>query len=168
MWNSDTFGYSGDIDPIYASVPFFLVLRNGRTHGIFLDNTSRTTFDVGRESQSLLSFGIDEGELDYYFLYGPTPRQVVERYTTLTGRMPMPPRWRWATTRPYSYSRVEGRFIAATFRDRPIPADVICPTSTTVRLRALHWDPSCCSRSKGCSDLRADGFRPSPSRRPPG
>src|SRR5688572_1429962 len=54
MWNSDTFGYTGDIDPIYASVPFFLVLRNGRTHGIFLDNESRTTFDVGRESQSLL------------------------------------------------------------------------------------------------------------------
>ena len=91
MWNSDTFGYMGDTDPIYASVPFFLVLRNGRTHGIFLDNTSRTTFDVGRESQSLLSFGIDEGELDYYFLYGPTPRQVVEHYTTLTNRMPMPP-----------------------------------------------------------------------------
>jgi alpha-glucosidase len=64
MWNSDTFGYMGDTDPIYASVPFYLVLRNGRTHGIFLDNTSRTTFDVGRESQSLLSFGIDEGELD--------------------------------------------------------------------------------------------------------
>jgi len=45
MWNSDTFGYMGDTDPIYASVPFFLVLRNGRTHGVFLDNTSRTTFD---------------------------------------------------------------------------------------------------------------------------
>jgi alpha-glucosidase len=93
MWNSDTFGYTGDIDPIYASIPFFLVLRDGRTHGIFLDNTSRSTFDVGRESQSLLSFGIEEGELDYYFLYGPTPREVVQRYTTLTGRMPLPPRW---------------------------------------------------------------------------
>src|SRR5687768_10475102 len=43
MWNSDTFGYMGDTDPIYASVPFCLVLRNGRTHGIFLDNESRTT-----------------------------------------------------------------------------------------------------------------------------
>ena len=63
MWNSDTFGYMGDTDPIYASIPFFLVLRNGRTHGIFMDNASRSTFDIGRESQSMISFGAEEGEL---------------------------------------------------------------------------------------------------------
>ena len=39
MWNTDTYGYDADTDPIYASVPFFMVLRNGRAHGIFFDNT---------------------------------------------------------------------------------------------------------------------------------
>ena len=163
MWNSDTFGYMGDTDPIYASVPFYLVLRNGRTHGIFLDNTSRTTFDVGRESQSLLSFGIDEGELDYYFLYGPTPRQVVERYTTLTGRMPMPPRWSLGFNQcRYSYypeSKV--RFIADNFRQRRIPADVIwLDIHYQDGYAPFTWDPVRFPDPKGLiSDLRADGFR---------
>jgi alpha-glucosidase len=163
MWNSDTFGYLGDTDPIYASVPFFLVLRNGRTHGIFLDNTSRTTFDVGRESQSLLSFGIDEGELDYYFLYGPTPRQVVERYTTLTGRTPLPPRWSLGFNQcRYSYypeSRV--RFIADNFRRRRIPADVIwLDIHYQDGFAPFTWDPvRFPDPKKLISDLRADGFR---------
>ena len=163
MWNSDTFGYMGDTDPIYASVPFFLVLRNGRTHGIFLDNESRTTFDVGRESQSLLSFGIDQGELDYYFLYGPTPRQVVERYTTLTGRMPMPPRWALGFNQcRYSYypeSKV--RFIASNFRERRIPADVIwLDIHYQDGYAPFTWDPVRFPDPKGLiSDLRADGFR---------
>ena len=93
MWNSDTYGYEGSTDPIYAAVPFFIVLREGKAHGVFLDNTHRTLFDVGKESQSLLSFGAEGGELDYYVIQGPHPRSVVERYTALTGRIPMPPRW---------------------------------------------------------------------------
>jgi alpha-glucosidase len=162
MWNSDTFGYMGDTDPIYASVPFFLVLRNGRTHGIFLDNTSRTTFDVGRESQSMLSFGAAEGDLDYYFLYGPTPRQVVERYTTLTGHMPMPPRWALGFNQcRYSYypeSKV--RFIAENFRQRRIPADVIwLDIHYLDGFAPFTWDPVRFPDPKGLiSDLRADGF----------
>src|SRR5256885_12629230 len=39
------------------------------------------------------SFGADGGSLDYYFIYGPEPKKVIERYTTLTGRMPLPPIW---------------------------------------------------------------------------
>ena len=71
MWNSDTYGYDASTDPIYASIPFYLVLRGGRAHGVFLDNTFRSSFDVGHESHGLLAFGADGGELDYYFIDGP-------------------------------------------------------------------------------------------------
>lgn len=93
MWNSDTFAYDVGTDPIYVSVPFFLVLRGGRSHGILFDNTFRSSFDIGHQSQGLLSFGADGGELNYYLIYGPHPKKVVTRYTDLTGRMPLPPRW---------------------------------------------------------------------------
>ena len=127
MWNSDTFAYESDTDPIYVSVPFYLVLRGGRTHGVFLDNTFRSNFDVGRATQGMLSFGAEGGELNYYFLYGPDPKRVVQRYTDMTGRMPMPPRWSLGYHQcRYTYypdSRV--RYIARGFRERQIPADVI-------------------------------------------
>ncbi|HLJ74490.1 MAG TPA: hypothetical protein VKU62_07890 [Thermoanaerobaculia bacterium] len=42
MWNSDTFGYDASTDPIYVSVPFYIVLRHGVAFGIFLDETYRT------------------------------------------------------------------------------------------------------------------------------
>jgi len=91
MWNSDTFAYGDDTDPIYVSVPFFMVMRGGKAHGIFFDNTFRSLFDVGHEVQDLLSFGAEGGELNYYFIQGPDPKQVVQRYTELTGRVPLPP-----------------------------------------------------------------------------
>src|SRR5262249_19253997 len=54
MWNSDTYGYDASTDPIYVSVPFFMVVRNGRAHGIFLDNTYRSSFDIGHSTAGVL------------------------------------------------------------------------------------------------------------------
>ena len=127
MWNSDVYKYDSSTDPLYVSVPFFMIVRHGKAHGIFLDNTWRASFDVGHEREDLLTFGSEGGDLDYYFINGPDPRQVVERYTILTGRMPMPPRWALGYNQcRYSYypeSRV--RLLAETFREKKVPADVI-------------------------------------------
>jgi len=163
MWNSDTYAYGDDTDPIYVSVPFFMVMRGGRAHGFFLDNTFRTSFDVGRERQDLLSFGAPAGELDYYFIDGPTPKDVVSRYTELTGRMPLPPRWALGYHQcRYSYypeSRV--RFIADNFRQRRIPADVIwLDIHYEDGYNPFTWDPARFpDPPRLMKDLRAQGFR---------
>ncbi|MCG5055413.1 MAG: glycoside hydrolase family 31 protein [Myxococcales bacterium] len=127
MWNNDTFAYDSDTDPIYVSVPFFMVMRKARAHGVFLDNTSRSSFDVGHESQRLLSFGAESGELNYYVIAGPHPKDVVARYTALTGRINLPPKWalgfhqsRWGY---WPESRL--RLVANTFREKKIPADAL-------------------------------------------
>jgi alpha-glucosidase len=162
MWNSDTFAYEMDTDPIYVSVPFYLVLRNGRTHGIFLDNTHRSNFDVGHTSQGLLSFGAEGGELDYYVIYGPDPKRVVQRFTEMTGRMPLPPRWALGYHQcRYSYfpeSRV--RFIARNFRERRIPADTIwLDIHYQDGYKPFTWDPRRFPDPATLAhDLRQDGF----------
>jgi alpha-glucosidase len=163
MWNSDTFAYENSTDPIYASVPFFMVLRRGRTHGIFLDNTYRTYFDVGKESQGLLSFGAEGGELNYYFINGPTPKQVVQRYTDLTGRMPLPPRWAlgYHQCRYSYYPDSKVRYIADSFRARRIPADVIwLDIHYLDSYKPLTWDKARFpDPPKLLADLRRQGFR---------
>jgi alpha-glucosidase len=127
MWNTDTYAYNAGTDPTYVSVPFYMVVRHGQAHGIFLDNTYRSFFDIGHERQDLLTFGAGGGDLDYYFIDGPDPKQVIGRYTMLTGRMPLPPLWSLGYNQcRYSYypeSRV--RLLADTFRGKKIPADVI-------------------------------------------
>src|SRR5262245_60054779 len=163
MWTTDAYDYGDDTDPLYVSIPFYMVLRNGRAHGIFLDNTFRSVFDVGHESPDRLAFGAEDGELDYYLVYGPDPKRVIGRYTDLTGRMPLPPRWSLGFNQcRYSYypeSKV--RFIADNFRQRQIPADVIWLDIHYLEgYNPFTWnkerfpDPK-----KMIADLRAQGFR---------
>jgi len=93
MWNSDIPGYAADTDPLYESIPFFYGIRAGRSYGILLDNSSWSSFDMGKESRNQYSFGAESGELSYYFFAGPTPHAILTRFTELVGRMPLPPLW---------------------------------------------------------------------------
>jgi alpha-glucosidase len=103
------------------------VLRKGVAYGVFLDNTFRSNFDIGHQTEGVLSFGAEGGALDYYFIYGPEPKKVIERYTALTGRMPLPPLWSLGYHQcRYSYDPDKKvRFVADNFRVRRIPADTI-------------------------------------------
>jgi alpha-glucosidase len=127
MWTTDAYGWQQNSDPLYKAIPFFVALKNGNAYGIFLDNTYKSSFDFGKESRDFYSFGADGGELNYYFIAGPQPKQVIERYTALTGRTPLPPLYSLAYQQcRYSYyPEARVREIAAEFRKRQIPADVL-------------------------------------------
>jgi alpha-glucosidase len=127
MWNTDAAGWIGGSDPLYKSIPFFLALRKGKSYGIYLDNTYRTSFDFGKESNEMYSFGATGGELDYYFFYGPDPKSVVTQYTALTGHTPLPPRWAlgYQQSRYSYYPETRVYEIAKELREHRIPTDVL-------------------------------------------
>ncbi|MCG3420277.1 glycoside hydrolase family 31 protein [Oceanobacillus jordanicus] len=127
MWNTDVYApHNPETDPLYESIPYFMTLRNGKAHGIFFDNTFRTFFDMKSEIDRY-SFSAEGGQLDYYVLAGPDPKKVLEQYTYLTGRMPIPPKWAIGYHQSrYSYeTEAEVRELAANFLERDIPVDVI-------------------------------------------
>ncbi|HEV7498419.1 MAG TPA: glycoside hydrolase family 31 protein, partial [Vicinamibacteria bacterium] len=163
MWNSDTYAYTDDTDPLYVSVPFYVVLRQGRAHGIFLDNTFRTSFDIGKEDPDALSFGAVDGALDYYFIDGPTPKDVVQRYTELTGRVPLPPMWAlgYNQCRYSYYPEAKVRNLADTFRLKRIPADVIwLDIHYEDGYNPFTWDHERFpDPGRMIRDLRQEGFR---------
>jgi alpha-glucosidase len=163
MWNSDTYAYNSSTDPIYVSVPFFLATRQGAAYGIFLDNTWRSFFDIGHERQDTLTFGAEGGDLDYYFINGPSPKQVIERYTALTGRTPLPPLWALGFNQcRYSYyPEARVRLLADTFRQKQIPADVIwLDIHYQDNYKPFTWDHERFpDPAKLISDLRNQGFR---------
>ena len=130
MWNSDTPGYAPGLDPIYQSIPFFIALRQGKSYGVFLDNTWRSYFDMGKSADARYTFGAAGGELNYYVFTGGrerSPASVLRDYTQLTGRGPLPPLWALGYQQSrYSYTPdAQVREIAQTFRRKSIPADVI-------------------------------------------
>jgi alpha-glucosidase len=126
-WNTDEFGWQESSDPLYKTIPFFIGLRKGVAYGVFFDNTYRSDFDFGKESRDFYSFGTEGGELNYYFIAGPEPKKVVEQYTAMTGRSPLPPLWSlgYQQCRYSYYPESRAREIVKTFRDKKIPADVI-------------------------------------------
>jgi alpha-glucosidase len=127
MWNSESYGWQGTTDPLYKSIPFFIGLRGGNAYGVFFDNTHRSSFDFGKESDGTLSFGAEDGVLDYYFIAGPQPSKVIERYTALTGRTPLPPLWSLGFQQSrYTYQpEAKVREIAKLLREHRIPSDAI-------------------------------------------
>ncbi len=155
FWNADVLGQASCVHPnlrnLYVSIPFALSLRDGRAAGLFWDNPTRQIWDIGCTEPDefrlraatcvsdlqLLSFVSDntgggalkpacaDGSL--YLFLGPTPAAVVARFTELTGRIPLPPRWALGYHQSrYSYaSRAELERIAREFRRRKIPCDAL-------------------------------------------
>jgi alpha-glucosidase len=125
-WNTDH-GIEEALDPNYKSIPFFLAISGGRSYGLFLDNTWRTWFDFGKRSRDSYSFGAEGGPLNYYVIYGPSPKQVVEGYIYLTGTPPLPPLWALGFQQSrYSYTpESQVREVADRLRADKIPSDVL-------------------------------------------
>lgn len=165
-WNTDTFSYPVGTDPIYQSIPFFYALHDGKAYGLFFHNTFRTWFDMGKSSPGRYSFGADGGELDYFVFIGGrerSPKKVLEGYSVLTGRTPLPPIWalgnqqsRWSY---FPEKRV--REIADGFRKNKIPADVIyLDIDYMDGYRVFTWDKKRFpDPAKMIGDLKADGFK---------
>jgi alpha-glucosidase len=127
LWNTDAYRFQESTDPLYKSIPYFMTFRAGIAVGVLLDNTWRTSFDFGKETSGVYSFGAAAGPSDYYIFYGPTPKQVVETYAWLTGTPPLPPLWAFGFQQSrYSYmSQARVLEVASRLRADSIPADAI-------------------------------------------
>lgn len=128
MWNTDNANpHVESFEALYKSIPFFITLKDNKAFGIFLDNTFESHFDMGKENSDYYSFGAVDGNLDYYFIYGPSVKEVIKNYTYLTGRTPIPQLWtlgyqqcRWAYTPEERLLEV-----SKNFREKDIPCDAL-------------------------------------------
>ncbi|MGL4875769.1 MAG: TIM-barrel domain-containing protein, partial [Clostridium sp.] len=111
----------------YKTIPFFIGFSKDKRYGLFFDNSFRSFFDMGKEYGDRIYFGADGGEVQYYFIYGDSLKEVVSNYGNLTGRMEMPPLWSLGYQQNrFSYFDVkEVRDVIREFEERDIPIDVI-------------------------------------------
>lgn len=163
-WNTDAYGFGRGTDPIYKSIPFFVATGGpGGAYGLFLDNSWRSWFDFGHRQENVLEIGADDGPIDYYLIAGPTVPEVVRRYTDLTGKAPLPPRWAIGYQQSrYSYmSDAELRDIAKRLRADRIPTDVLwLDIDYQDRNRPFTVNGQAFPDMKRLSgDLAADGFK---------
>lgn len=128
MWNHDTFvPHVSDTDPLYQSIPFLISFSPDNSYGIYFDNSYKSFFDLGSEGQDYYSFWAEGGEMDYYFFNGPNLKEVVEKYSKITGTMPLPPKWSlgYHQSRYSYYPQAEVEELVNNFREKEIPCDAV-------------------------------------------
>jgi alpha-glucosidase len=126
-WNTDYFGYPVDADPLYLSTPFYMGVLENRVYGIFFDNSHKSTFNFACSNERFSDFQAEDGEMNYYVFAGDAVANILDRYTWLTGRTELPPKWSLGFQQcRYSYYPFQEVLNAArTFREKNIPADVL-------------------------------------------
>lgn len=87
IWNEDggTSTYQS-----YKNIPFYLTNRG---YGVFVNHTGKVSFEVGTEQVSKAEFSVAGESLDYFLINGPTMKEVLMRYTDLTGKPALVPQW---------------------------------------------------------------------------
>ncbi len=137
MVNLDAMGYdAASSDPLYKHFPFYITFLPtlGIAYGLFYDNLASTVFDMGREIDAFRGpyryYQADDGDVDCYLIYGPTLEGVVEKFTALTGRPALPPRWSLGylgSTMSYTEApdaQEQLRRFAALCQEHDIPCDL--------------------------------------------
>jgi alpha-D-xyloside xylohydrolase len=87
LWNEDG-GTSSE--QAYKNIPFYLTTRG---YGVFVNHPEKVSFEVASEKVERVQFSVPGEALEYFVIYGPTPKEILERYTRLTGRPALPPAW---------------------------------------------------------------------------
>ncbi len=144
MWNTDNPDPQVDsFKALYKSIPFFVALTDRYVYGIFFDNTYRSFFNMGQESEDYFYFNAVGGNLDYYYIAGDSMAEVVSAYTGLTGRYPLPQRWAlgYHQSRWGYMTQEDVEHIADGMRGNDIPCDSIHLDIDYMRgYRVFTWD----------------------------
>ncbi|KRL20097.1 alpha-xylosidase [Lentilactobacillus kisonensis] len=142
IWNRD--GGTGS-EQAYKNVPFYL---SSEGYGVFVDQPEKVSFEIASENVDRTQFSVEGESLQYYVIDGPTPKDVLNKYTRLTGQISLPPAWSfglWLSTSFTTDYREETvmKFIDG-MRDRKIPLDVFhfdCFWQKGFEWCNFLWDP---------------------------
>lgn len=87
IWNEDG---GTSTSQSYKNVPFYLTNKG---YGVFVNHPEHVSFEIGTEHVSKIEFSVPGESLDYFLINGPSMKEVLMRYTDLTGKPALPAQW---------------------------------------------------------------------------
>ncbi|WP_049569673.1 alpha-xylosidase [Streptomyces sp. SBT349] len=148
----------------YKNVPFYLTNRG---YGVFVNHPGQVSYEVGSEAVGQVQFSVEGQSIEYLVIHGPTPKEILDRYTALTGRPALPPAWSfglWLSTSfttDYDEATVS-RFVQG-MAERRIPLSVFhfdCFWMREYQWCDFTWDPAVFPDPEGMlSRLKERGLR---------
>ncbi|KAK0625118.1 glycosyl hydrolases family 31-domain-containing protein [Bombardia bombarda] len=135
LWNADG-GTSSD--QAYKNISFWM---SSRGYGIFIDTPERVELEIGSERCCRVQTSVEGQRLRWYIIYGPTPKEVLERYSILTGKPGGVPGWSFglwlSTSFTTSYDEGTVNSFLEGMKERDIPVEVF--HFDCFWLRAFQW-----------------------------
>ncbi|OJJ21806.1 hypothetical protein BKI52_15010 [marine bacterium AO1-C] len=124
LYNKAHYGYSDKSVLMGYNIPLVL---SSKKYAIYFDNAPKGFIDLGKTNPSQLTFESIGGNMTYYFIAAENLSRVIEEYTLLTGRQPLPPRWVFGNiaTR-YGYrNEAEVRKVVKEYQKQDFPLDAV-------------------------------------------
>ncbi|WP_144882321.1 alpha-xylosidase, partial [Isoptericola variabilis] len=142
IWNEDG-GTSSE--QAYKNVPLYLTSKG---YGVFVAHPERVSFEVASEVNTRVQFSVEGQALEYYVIAGPTPKDVLRRYTGLTGRPARVPDWSYGLWLSTSFTTDYDEKTVTSFIDgmaeRDLPLSVFhfdCFWMREYQWCDFEWDP---------------------------
>ncbi|MCI2957622.1 alpha-xylosidase [Agromyces atrinae] len=142
VWNADG-GTSSEQS--YKNVPFYLTDRG---YGVLVNHRGHVSFEVGSEAVEQVQFAVPGETLEFFVIDGPTPADVLERYTRLTGRPPIVPAWSYGLWLSTSFTTDYDEATVTSFiegmAERDLPLSVFhfdCFWMREFHWTDFEWDP---------------------------
>jgi len=165
LYNKASYGYTTEADQMYYSLPAVL---SSDKYIIVFDNSADGWLDIGATEGNVLDFQAVAGRTSYLVVAGDDYPQLIENFTDVTGRQPLPPRWAFGNfaSRFGYHTEKETRDVVRRFRRQKIPLDAIIldiywfGPDIQGHMGNLDWDRNAFpTPEKMISDFASDGVR---------
>lgn len=87
IWNEDG---GTSTEQSYKNIPFYI---SNKGYGVFVNHPEKVSFEVATEMVTKVEFSVPGEQLDYFLINGPTMKDVLMRYTDITGKPSLPAPW---------------------------------------------------------------------------
>lgn len=135
IWNKDG-GTSSE--QAYKNIPFYITNKG---YGVFVNDPGGVSFEVASEKVKKVQFSVTGEVLEYFIIDGPEPKEVLNKYTALTGKPSLPPAWTfglWLTTSfTTNYDEATVNSFVDGMAERDLPLHVF--HFDCFWMREFHW-----------------------------
>ncbi|WP_210518611.1 TIM-barrel domain-containing protein [Hymenobacter terricola] len=125
LYNQAHYGSQNNEPNLNITLPTVL---SSRGYMLFFDNHAPGYLDLGKTDKNVLEYG-GEGlaSLSYFVITGRDQAEILNRYTALTGRQPLPPRWALGLIQSrFGYkTEAEMQQVATRMRHENFPLDAL-------------------------------------------
>ena len=124
LYNKAHYGYETRSELMNFTLP---IVMSSKKYMIHFDNAPIGFLDLDSKGDNTLAYETISGRKTYQIITGDSWLDIIDNYTNLTGKQPMPPRWALGnfSSRFGYHSQAETEETIAKFKEENIPVDAI-------------------------------------------